>query len=59
MKDKIHHNALSSEELERMASFKEQEFEKNLEDLMPSSLGVYSYDESLNLAKKHCVKNRA
>ncbi|GAA7219171.1 hypothetical protein HpCK26_06000 [Helicobacter pylori] len=50
-------NALSSEELERMASFKEQEFEKNLEDLMPSSLGVYSYDESLNLAKKHCVKN--
>ncbi|WQW18017.1 hypothetical protein KVK52_00400 [Helicobacter pylori] len=59
LKDKIHHNALSSEELERMASFKEQEFEKNLEDLMPSSLGVYSYDESLNLAKKHCVKNRA
>ncbi|GAA9105159.1 hypothetical protein Taitung42_03870 [Helicobacter pylori] len=59
LKDKIHHNALSDEELERMASFKEQEFEKNLEDLMPSSLGVYSYDESLNLAKKHCVKNRA
>ncbi len=52
-------NALSSEELECMASFKEQEFEKNLEDLMPSSLGVYSYDESLNLAKKHCVKNCA
>ncbi|UOS51572.1 HNH endonuclease [Helicobacter pylori] len=50
-------NALSSEELERMASFREQEFEKNLEDLMPSSLGVHSYDESLNLAKKHCVKN--
>ncbi len=24
---------------------------------MPSSLGVPSYDESLNLAKKHCVKN--
>ncbi|GAA9082859.1 hypothetical protein Taitung32_00950 [Helicobacter pylori] len=59
LKDKIHHNALSDEELERMASFREQEFEKNLEDLMPSSLGVYSYDESLNLAKKHCVKNRA
>ncbi len=57
MKDKIHHNALSDEELERMASFREQEFEKNLEDLMPSSLGVHSYDESLNLAKKHCVKN--
>ncbi len=50
-------NALSNEELERMASFREQEFEKNLEDLMPSSLGVPSYDESLNLAKKHCVKN--
>ncbi len=50
-------NALSSEELERMASFREQGFEKNLEDLMPSSLGVPSYDESLNLAKKHCVKN--
>ncbi|GAA7712035.1 HNH endonuclease [Helicobacter pylori] len=49
--------ALSSDELERMASFREQEFEKNLEDLMPSSLGVHSYDESLNLAKKHCVKN--
>lgn len=57
LKDKIHHNALSDDELERMASFREQEFEKNLEDLMPSSLGVHSYDESLNLAKKHCVKN--
>ncbi len=57
LKDKIHHNALSDEELERMANFREQEFEKNLEDLMPSSLGVPSYDESLNLAKKHCVKN--
>ncbi len=57
LKDKIHHNALSDEELECMASFREQEFEKNLEDLMPSSLGVHSYDESLNLAKKHCVKN--
>ncbi|GAA8082677.1 hypothetical protein Kazakh3173_01430 [Helicobacter pylori] len=49
--------ALSSEELERMANSKEQEFEKDLEDLMPSSLGVPSYDESLNLAKKYCVKN--
>ncbi len=49
--------ALSSDELERMANSKEQEFEKNLEDFMPSSLGVHSYDESLNLAKKHCVKN--
>ncbi|GAA7482753.1 hypothetical protein ID1079_06020 [Helicobacter pylori] len=59
LKDKIHHNALSSDELDRIIAFREQEFEKNLEDLMPSSLGVYSYDESLNLAKKHCVKNRA
>lgn len=57
LKDKIDRNALSSDELERMANSKEQEFEKNLEDLMPSSLGVHSYDESLNLAKKHCVKN--
>ncbi|WP_273896021.1 HNH endonuclease [Helicobacter pylori] len=46
-----------NDELDRMASSKEQEFEKNLEDLMPSSLGVHSYDESLNLAKKHCIKN--
>ncbi len=46
-----------NDELDRMASSKEKEFEKNLEDLMPSSLGVHSYDESLNLAKKHCVKN--
>ncbi len=57
LKDKIHHNALSSDELDRIIAFREQEFEKNLEDLMPSSLGVPSYDESLNLAKKHCVKN--
>ncbi|GAA9925540.1 hypothetical protein VN0860_00290 [Helicobacter pylori] len=57
LKDKIHHNALSSDELDRIIAFREQEFEKNLEDLMPSSLGVHSYDESLNLAKKHCVKN--
>lgn len=57
LKDKIHHNALSNDELDRMIAFRGQEFEKNLEDLMPSSLGVHSYDESLNLAKKHCVKN--
>ncbi len=50
-------NALSNDDLERMASYKEREFEKNLEDLMPSSLGVPSYDESFSLAKKHCVKN--
>ncbi|GHR71973.1 hypothetical protein VN1272_01600 [Helicobacter pylori] len=57
LKDKIHHNALSNDELDRIIAFRGQEFEKNLEDLMPSSLGVHSYDESLNLAKKHCVKN--
>ncbi len=50
-------NALSSEELERMASSKKREFEKSLEDLMPSVLSVPSYNESLTLAKKHCVKN--
>ncbi|WP_425331632.1 HNH endonuclease [Helicobacter pylori] len=50
LKDKIHHNALSDDELDRIIAFRGQEFEKNLEDLMPSSLGVYSYDESLNLA---------
>ncbi|GAA7655574.1 hypothetical protein JP0143_10240 [Helicobacter pylori] len=50
-------NALSDDELDRIIAFRGQEFEKNLEDLMPSSLGVHSYDESLNLAKKHCVKN--
>lgn len=57
LKDKIHNNALFNEELERMASSKEQEFEKKLEDLMPSSLGVFSFDESLNLAKKDYAKN--
>ncbi|MFB1342238.1 5-amino-6-(5-phosphoribosylamino)uracil reductase [Helicobacter pylori] len=57
LKDKIHHNALSNDDLDRMASSKEREFEKSLEDLMPSVLGVPSYNESLTLAKKHCVKN--
>ncbi|TPH88589.1 5-methyltetrahydrofolate--homocysteine methyltransferase [Helicobacter pylori] len=50
-------NALSNDDLERMASSKEQEFEKSLEDLMPSVLSVPSYNESLTLAKKNCVKN--
>ncbi|WP_411990720.1 HNH endonuclease [Helicobacter pylori] len=36
LKDKIHHNALSNEELDRMIAFREREFEKNLEDLTPS-----------------------
>ncbi|MFP6188086.1 HNH endonuclease [Helicobacter pylori] len=57
LKDKIHHNALSNDDLERMASSKEREFEKSLEDLMPSVLSVPSYNESLTLAKNRCVKN--
>ncbi|MFP5954362.1 HNH endonuclease [Helicobacter pylori] len=52
-KDKI--NAFSHRE--RAKASKEREFEKSLEDLMPSVLGVPSYNESLTLAKKHCVKN--
>ncbi len=35
LKDKIDRNALSSDELDRIIAFREQEFEKNLEDLMP------------------------
>ncbi len=35
LKDKIHHNALSNDDLDRMIAFREREFEKNLEDLMP------------------------
>ncbi len=53
LKDKI--SAFSYRECV-MAS-KEREFEKSLEDLMPSVLSVPSYDESLTLAKKNCVKN--
>ncbi|MGL2901400.1 HNH endonuclease [Helicobacter pylori] len=36
LKDKIHHNALSNEKLDRMIAFREQEFEKSLEGLTPS-----------------------
>ncbi len=36
LKDKIHHNALSNEELDRMIAFREREFEKSLGDLTPS-----------------------
>ncbi len=50
-------SALSGDDLERMAISKEREFEKNLEDLMPSDLSVHAYNESLTLAKKHCIKN--
>ncbi|EJB92633.1 HNH endonuclease [Helicobacter pylori] len=50
-------NALSGDDLERLAISKEKELEKDLEDLMPSVLSVPSYNESLTLAKKNCVKN--
>ncbi|MCQ2700033.1 HNH endonuclease [Helicobacter pylori] len=53
LKDKI--NAFSHRD--RAKASKEREFEKSLEDLMPSVLGVPSYNESLTLAKKRCVKN--
>ncbi|KAA6497576.1 HNH endonuclease [Helicobacter pylori] len=53
LKDKI--NAFSHGD--RAKASKEREFEKSLEDLMPSVLSVPSYNESLTLAKKHCVKN--
>ncbi|WQU34928.1 HNH endonuclease [Helicobacter pylori] len=43
LKDKIHHNALSNDELERAKASKERELE-NLEDLM----GASSYDENPN-----------
>ncbi|OPG46784.1 HNH endonuclease [Helicobacter pylori] len=52
-KDRI--NAFSHRD--RTKASKERELEKNLEDLMPSVLGVPSYNESLTLAKKNCVKN--
>lgn len=52
-KDKI--NAFSHRECAKVS--KERELEKSLEDLMPSVLSVPSYNESLTLAKKHCVKN--
>ncbi|MFP6170700.1 HNH endonuclease [Helicobacter pylori] len=44
LKDKIHHNALSNEELECVMASKERELEKNLEDLM----GASPYDENPN-----------
>ncbi|MGL2742805.1 HNH endonuclease [Helicobacter pylori] len=53
LKDKI--NAFSKKD--RAKASKERELEKDLEDLMPSVLGVPSYNESLTLAKKNCVKN--
>ncbi|GHQ47031.1 hypothetical protein JP0069_00110 [Helicobacter pylori] len=42
---------------DRTKASKEREFEKSLEDLMPSVLSVPSYNESFLLDKKHCAKN--
>ncbi|STR19512.1 5-amino-6-(5-phosphoribosylamino)uracil reductase [Helicobacter pylori] len=53
LKDKI--SAFSYRD--RAKASKEREFEKSLEDLMPSVLSVPSYNESLTLAKNRCVKN--
>ncbi|RVZ45966.1 HNH endonuclease [Helicobacter pylori] len=53
LKDRI--NAFSNKDHAKAS--KEREFEKSLEDLMPSVLSVPSYNESLTLAKKNCVKN--
>ncbi len=39
LKDKIDYNALSSDELDRIIAFRGQEFEKNLEGLMPGFRG--------------------
>ncbi|GAA6826662.1 hypothetical protein HpBTM60_35770 [Helicobacter pylori] len=53
LKDKIHHNALSGDELDRMIAFREQEFEKGLEDLMPgfrSETNALSDDELERMA---------
>ncbi|MGL2347120.1 HNH endonuclease [Helicobacter pylori] len=44
LKDKIHHDTLSNEELECVMASKERELEKNLEDWM----GASSYDENPN-----------
>ncbi|QQX47494.1 HNH endonuclease [Helicobacter pylori] len=47
LKDKIDRNALSDDELDRIIAFREQEFEKNLEDLMPSFRGGTNSSEEL------------
>ncbi|WRA91009.1 HNH endonuclease [Helicobacter pylori] len=47
LKDKIDRNALSDDELERIIAFRGQEFEKNLEDLMPSFRGGTNSSEEL------------
>ncbi|WRA13235.1 HNH endonuclease [Helicobacter pylori] len=47
LKDKIDRNALSDDELDRIIAFREQEFEKNLEGLMPSFRGGTNSSEEL------------
>ncbi len=47
LKDKIDRNALSDDELDRIIAFRGQEFEKNLEDLMPSFRGGTNASEEL------------
>ncbi|QQW87345.1 5-methyltetrahydrofolate--homocysteine methyltransferase [Helicobacter pylori] len=47
LKDKIDRNALSDDELDRIIAFREQEVEKNLEDLMPSFRGGTNSSEEL------------
>ncbi|QQW81581.1 HNH endonuclease [Helicobacter pylori] len=47
LKDKIDRNALSDDELDRIIAFMGQEFEKNLEDLMPSFRGGTNSSEEL------------
>ncbi|WQW45401.1 HNH endonuclease [Helicobacter pylori] len=47
LKDKIDHNALSDDELDRIIAFMGQEFEKNLEDLMPGFRGGTNSSEEL------------
>ncbi|GAA9448461.1 HNH endonuclease [Helicobacter pylori] len=58
LKDKIHHNALSRDELECMITSKEQEFEKNLEDLMPGFRGETNALSSDDLERMASSKER-
>ncbi len=58
LKDKIHHNALSGDELECMIISKEREFEKNLEDLMPGFRGETNALSSDDLERMASSKER-
>ncbi len=63
LKDKIDRNALSGDELERIIAFREQEFEKNLEDLMPGfrdgtiALSSEELDRMANSKEQEFEKN--